>query len=102
MPVTANTTGAAYQVTVPPTLPTTPTTCGPQDATTLASATGFQLINGYKEEFLGNSPSPRLSIGIGVNWISPFGPLRIDIAKALLKQRGDDTKLFSFNVGTQF
>jgi outer membrane protein insertion porin family len=57
---------------------------------------------GFKEVFLGNSPKPRLSIGIGVNWTSPFGPLRIDLAKALLKQKGDDTKLFSFNVGTQF
>jgi outer membrane protein insertion porin family len=34
--------------------------------------------------------------------MSPFGPLRIDIAKAILKQEGDDTKLFSFNVGTSF
>ena len=31
-----------------------------------------------------------------------FGPLRLDIAKAILKQHGDDTKLFSFNVGTSF
>jgi outer membrane protein insertion porin family len=52
--------------------------------------------------FLGNSAKPRLSVGIGVNWVSPFGPLRIDIAKALMKQDGDETKLFSFNVGTQF
>lgn len=58
--------------------------------------------SGKKEFFLGNSVKPRLSIGIGVNWVSPFGPLRIDIAKALLKQKGDETKLFSFNVGTQF
>jgi outer membrane protein insertion porin family len=58
--------------------------------------------SGFKEFFLGNSPKPRLSVGIGVNWVSPFGPLRIDIAKALLTQRGDETKLFSFNVGTQF
>ena len=57
---------------------------------------------GFRELLLGNSPSPRLSIGIGVNWVSPFGPLRFDLAKALLKQRGDDTKLFTFNVGTQF
>jgi len=57
---------------------------------------------GFKEFYLGDSPKPRLSIGIGVNWTSPFGPLRIDIAKALLKQEGDDTKFFSFNVGTQF
>jgi outer membrane protein insertion porin family len=45
---------------------------------------------------------PRLSIGAGVNWNSPFGPLRIDFAYPLLKKKGDQTKLFSFNVGTQF
>jgi outer membrane protein insertion porin family len=62
----------------------------------------FASSPGFKEFFFGNSPKPRLTIGVGVNWVSPFGPLRIDIAKALLKQRGDDTKLFNFNVGTQF
>jgi outer membrane protein insertion porin family len=62
----------------------------------------FSLTPGIKEDFVGNSPSPRLSIGVGVNWVSPFGPFRIDIARALLKQRGDDTKFFSFNVGTAF
>ena len=62
----------------------------------------FVPNSGFKEFYRGDSPKPRLSVGIGVNWVSPFGPLRIDIAKALLKQEGDDTKLFSFNVGTQF
>ena len=62
----------------------------------------FNSTPGFKELFLGNSPKPRLSIGIGVNWVSPFGPLRLDLAKALLKQEGDETKLFSFNVGTSF
>jgi outer membrane protein insertion porin family len=57
---------------------------------------------GFKEFFFGNSPKPRLSIGVGVNWTSPFGPLRLDLARAILKQKGDETKLFSFNVGTQF
>ena len=56
----------------------------------------------FVEEFYGNSPKPRASIGIGVNWNSPFGPFRIDFAYPLLKQKGDDTKKFSFNVGTQF
>ena len=68
----------------------------------VACDTGYSRTNGFKEFFLGNSPKPRLSIGIGVNWASPFGPLRLDLAKAILKQEGDDTKLFSFNVGTQF
>lgn len=56
----------------------------------------------FTEVFLGNTWKPRLAVGIGVNWNSPFGPLRIDFAKVLLKEPGDDTKPFSFNVGTQF
>jgi outer membrane protein insertion porin family len=62
----------------------------------------FVRTPGFKEFFFGDSPKPRLSIGIGVNWTSPFGPLRLDLARAILKQKGDETKLFSFNVGTQF
>jgi len=57
---------------------------------------------GFSEIFRGDTPSPRLSVGIGVSWNSPFGPFRFDLAKALLKQDGDDTQLFQFNVGTQF
>ncbi len=56
----------------------------------------------FEERFFGDSWKPRVSIGIGVNWKSPFGPFRIDLARAIIKQPGDDTKLFSFNVGTQF
>lgn len=61
-----------------------------------------QTIPPFLEEFVGDSPSPRVSVGIGVNWNSPFGPFRIDLAYALLSEPGDETKLFSFNVGTQF
>lgn len=56
----------------------------------------------YDEYYVGNSPKPRISIGIGVNWNSPFGPFRIDFAKVLSKVDGDNTKAFTFNVGTQF
>ena len=61
-----------------------------------------QGTNAFEEVFLGDTPSPRISVGVGVNWNSPFGPFRIDLAYALKKVEGDDTKLFSFNVGTQF
>ncbi|WP_242095694.1 outer membrane protein assembly factor BamA [Sphingomonas sp. CROZ-RG-20F-R02-07] len=54
------------------------------------------------ERYYGSNATPRISIGIGVNWNSPFGPLRIDLAKAILTQPGDDPKLITFNVGTQF
>ncbi|MFA5967964.1 MAG: outer membrane protein assembly factor BamA [Sphingomonas sp.] len=59
-------------------------------------------ISPFLERFLGDTPKPRISVGIGVNWNSPFGPLRIDVAKALVSQPGDDKKLITFNVGTQF
>jgi outer membrane protein insertion porin family len=62
----------------------------------------FQGIRPFDERFFGDSVSPRMAIGVGVNWNSPFGPFRIDFAQTLLSQPGDDTKRFSFNVGTQF
>jgi outer membrane protein insertion porin family len=63
---------------------------------------GTFAIAPFEEAFLGDTPKPRVSVGFGVNWNSPFGPFRIDIAKALLKERGDDPQLITFNVGTQF
>jgi outer membrane protein insertion porin family len=56
----------------------------------------------FVEEFLGDTPKPRMSVGIGINWNSPFGPFRIDYARTILSERGDETKTLSFNVGTAF
>jgi len=66
-----------------------------------STATGSDFTP-FREFFLGNTPRPRVSVGFGVNWNSPFGPFRIDIARALLKSPGDQTKTLTFNVGTQF
>ena len=71
------------------------------DGTTLNTPLG-STIPPFRERFVGNSPKPRISVGVGVNWNSPFGPFRIDFAHALTKVEGDDTKSFTFNVGTQF
>ncbi|HJS12614.1 MAG TPA: outer membrane protein assembly factor BamA [Sphingopyxis sp.] len=64
--------------------------------------TDFSRLDPFEERFFGDTWMPRVSIGAGVNWNSPFGPFRIDFAYALRKEEGDDTKRFSFNVGTQF
>lgn len=56
----------------------------------------------YREEFVGNTWRPRMSAGVSVNWNSPFGPFRIDLAVPILRQESDETRIFSFNVGTQF
>ena len=83
---------------------TSTTTTIPNDAA--GCPTGSTLFasttNPFVETFAGNTPKPRVSVGFGVNWNSPFGPFRIDIAKALVKAEGDDTKLITFNVGTAF
>jgi outer membrane protein insertion porin family len=55
-----------------------------------------------REFFFGNSIRPRLAVGVGFNWNSPFGPFRLNFARALMTQPGDDPKTFTFNVGTQF
>lgn len=75
-----------------------------QTSTTATNADGSARVAAlrFEERFFGDTWKPRLSVGFGVNWNSPFGPFRIDIARALLKEPGDDTKLFTFNVGTQF
>jgi outer membrane protein insertion porin family len=100
-----------YQVpSSDPTNPSLTTTCatgysstaGGTCAGTSSNSLYKTSIGPFKEQFVGDTPRPRVSIGFGVNWNSPFGPLRIDIAKALLHSKGDDTKLVTFNVGTQF
>jgi outer membrane protein insertion porin family len=73
-----------------------------QNPADVCPESGFTFVPGFKEVFVGNSSTPRVSVGVGVNWISPFGPLRIDLARAIVKQEGDDTKLFQFGVGAQF
>jgi outer membrane protein insertion porin family len=50
----------------------------------------------------GNTPKPRVAVGIGVSWNSPFGPFRIDLTRALRKDPADETETFQFNVGTTF
>jgi outer membrane protein insertion porin family len=89
-----------------------PTTSAPTGSTRVRATgsarapicgTNYSFAGGnFEEEYLGDTLKPRVSVGFGVNWNSPFGPFRIDIAKALLKEPGDDTKLITFNVGTQF
>ena len=44
----------------------------------------------------------RLSTGVSLIWASPLGPLRADIAEALLKADFDETELFRFGASTNF
>jgi outer membrane protein insertion porin family len=44
----------------------------------------------------------RASVGAGVIWQSPFGPLRLDVAYPLVKEDFDETELVRFSIGTRF
>jgi outer membrane protein insertion porin family len=44
----------------------------------------------------------RASIGAGVIWQSPFGPLRLEAAYPILKQETDEKEWFRFSIGTRF
>jgi outer membrane protein insertion porin family len=99
--------GAVWGVTAPSTVGTTilytDAVTGKYTTLTHASnGTANVIAQKFLETYVGNSPTPRISFGFGVNWNSPFGPFRIDIAKAITYVYGDTRKTFSFNVGTQF
>ncbi len=49
-----------------------------------------------------DSGNLRLSVGIGVSWLSPLGPLSIDLAQAVMKDDEDETEAFRINFGTRF
>jgi outer membrane protein insertion porin family len=51
---------------------------------------------------LNDSASLRLSLGVGLTWVSPFGPLAVDLAYPVLKEPFDKDELFRFSVGTTF
>lgn len=52
--------------------------------------------------FIFDSSDVRLSTGFSIIWQSPLGPLRADIAEALLKKDFDKTELFRFGASTNF
>ncbi len=44
----------------------------------------------------------RASVGLGLLWASPFGPLRIDYAVPVKKEATDDVQEFNFGISTRF
>ncbi len=44
----------------------------------------------------------RASVGAGLIWQSPFGPLRFEVAYPLMKAKYDETEWFRFSIGTRF
>ncbi len=49
-----------------------------------------------------DSKSPRVASGAGVSWISPLGPVLIDLGFPLVKEDFDETEVLRFSFGTRF
>src|SRR5439155_11070963 len=50
-----------------------------------------------------NNQKIRASVGTGVTWRSPFGPIGVSFAKAVARVKGlDRTEVFRVNFGTNF
>ncbi|AXY44279.1 outer membrane protein assembly factor BamA [Halomonas sp. JS92-SW72] len=44
----------------------------------------------------------RYSVGVGLSWLTPVGPLTFSIAEPLNDESGDDTQFFQFSLGQTF
>ena len=64
---------------------------------------GFgEFDNGTSVFSILDSTSMRIGAGVGLQWISPFGPIRVDYAVPLQQTNFDKTQNFRFSFGTRF
>jgi outer membrane protein insertion porin family len=57
---------------------------------------------GFSGPTVVDESSPRASVGIGISWKSPFGPIKVDIAEPIVKKDYDESQLFRLGFGTKF
>ena len=54
------------------------------------------------DDTIDSSNKIRSSIGLGVDWFTPIGPLNFSLAYPVTKNTNDVTETFRFNLGTTF
>ena len=59
------------------------------------------VINGSVVPFTDN-PAPRVGIGVGVSWKTPFGLINIDVGVPVVKYYLDKSQFIRFGFGTRF
>ena len=57
---------------------------------------------GVDNDVLEDGSKLRSSIGIGIDWWTPVGPLNFSFAHPVTKSSTDKTETFRFNLGTTF
>ncbi|WP_425329883.1 outer membrane protein assembly factor BamA [Thalassospira tepidiphila] len=61
-----------------------------------------QEVDGARPGEIYDTGSLRSSVGFGVGWESPFGPIGVDISQAVTKEDHDKEEMFRLNFGTRF
>ncbi len=51
---------------------------------------------------INDSSNPRVTVGAGAAFKTPFGPVRVDLGYAVVKEAFDDQEYFTFNFGSRF
>ena len=59
----------------------------------------FDMGNAFSDSL--NFGDFRRSIGAGVRWMSPFGPLRVELGFPINKKPHDETSVLGFSIGSQ-
>ena len=64
----------------------------------------FDMANlwGVDDNILDDGNKLRSSIGLGIDWFTPIGPLNFSFAHPITKNTSDKTETFRFNLGTTF
>ncbi len=64
----------------------------------------FDVANVWGVDFDGPDDSSKIrsSVGIGVSWVSPVGPISFTLAEAISKDSKDEVETFSFQLGGTF
>ncbi len=75
---------------------------GPSDLFTVGSSCEGITVAGVFCQRTEDGLDPRVTAGVSVFWESPFGPIRFDFTKPLVKQPFDDRKSFQFTTRTRF
>jgi len=85
-------------------VPVVPESFGLRGAVFADAATlyGSKINTNNGINIVGTGMDWRASVGVGLIWASPFGPLRIDYAHPVVKEDNDEVQEFNFGISTRF
>jgi outer membrane protein insertion porin family len=60
------------------------------------------LVVGGQKIAIVDDDTPRIGVGVGISWKTPFGLINMDVAQPVVKRHYDQTQIFRLGFGTRF